>query len=61
MEFNRGVIDTLIDRQRDAFNEAGVPEDVLDRLKALWNKNLQEEQANNVRTALDYAMKQNHE
>jgi len=34
---------TLIERQRETFNEAGVSEDVLERLKLIWTNNLKEE------------------
>jgi hypothetical protein len=37
------VIDALIEKQKEIFNENGVQEDVLDRLKNMWIKNLREE------------------
>jgi len=33
----------VIDRQKKVFNENGISEDILDRLKMMWKKNLQEE------------------
>jgi hypothetical protein len=39
-QFNNNIIETLIDRQRQTFNDAGTSEDVLDILKSKWRKNL---------------------
>jgi DnaJ-domain-containing protein 1 len=38
--FNQEVIERTIDSLRNRFNERGLPEDLLERLKANWYKNL---------------------
>ena len=43
INFNRGVMNTLLEKQRVNFNEAGISEDVLERLKVIWEDNLKEE------------------
>jgi hypothetical protein len=41
LNFNREVIEQTIESLRSKFNERGLSEDLLDRLKANWQKNLQ--------------------
>ena len=41
LNFNREVIEQTIETLRSRFNERGLSEDLLDRLKANWQKNLQ--------------------
>jgi len=36
-------MNTLLEKQRVNFNEAGISEDVLERLKVIWEDNLKEE------------------
>jgi hypothetical protein len=36
-------MNNLIERQREHFNDAGISEDVLERLKVIWEDNLKEE------------------
>jgi predicted small metal-binding protein len=40
LNFNREVIEETIESLRSKFNERGLSEDLLDRLKANWTKNL---------------------
>lgn len=57
-QFHNSVMEALIERQKEVFNELGVTEDVLDRLKNLWRKNLQEEQRMQIQKALDLQQQQ---
>lgn len=50
--FNREVIDRTIEGMRQRFIERGLSEDILERLKANWLKNLQQRIAQNKEEAL---------
>ena len=43
-KFHISVMNALIEKQKEVFNDAGVQEDVLDRLRHMWLNNLQKEQ-----------------
>ena len=43
-KFNQGVIESTIEALRRQFNESGLSEDLLDRLKSSWEKKLKQNQ-----------------
>ena len=51
-KFHQDVIESTIDSLSWHFNENGLSEDLLDRLKASWEKNLKESQDRNVKEAM---------
>lgn len=52
LNFNREVIEETIESLRSKFNERGLSEDLLDRLKANWTKNLRVKIQQNHQEAL---------